>query len=77
MSEAAPDLLTVRETADFLRTSEKAIRHMLDRGQLPGVVRLGRRVLVRRDDLRRHVGLAPSAGRATEGPSNDHARKRA
>jgi len=43
-------LLTVDEVADRLRTSRKAIYTMLERGQLPGVVRIGRRVLVR-DDL--------------------------
>lgn len=57
---AQPDLLTVPEVADFLRTSKKAIYDMVERGQLPGVVRLGRRVLVRRSDLLRHVGLLPS-----------------
>jgi excisionase family DNA binding protein len=41
-------LLTVPEVADVLRTSPKAIYAMVERGQLPGVVRLGRRVLVHR-----------------------------
>lgn len=44
----------------MLRTTTKAIYAMVERAQLPGVVRLGRRVLVRRDDLRRHLGLLPS-----------------
>ena len=63
-SGAAPapaDLLTVPEVAVFLRTSKKAVYDLVERGQLPGVVRLGRRVLVRRVDLLRHVGLLPSA----------------
>lgn len=51
------DLLTAEETATFLRTTTKAVYAMIERGQLPGVVRLGRRVLVRRVDLLRHVGL--------------------
>lgn len=55
-----PDLLTVDETATFLRTSSKAVYALVERGQLPGVVRLGRRILVRRDDLRKHVGLLDS-----------------
>ena len=46
-----PLLLTVAETADLLRTSEPAIYAMVARGVLPGVTRLGRRVLIRRDDL--------------------------
>lgn len=44
-------LLLVSEIAVLLRTSRKAIYAMVERGHLPGVVRIGRRVLVRRDDL--------------------------
>ncbi len=44
-------LLTAEETADLLRTSRKAIYVMAERGQLPGVTRIGRRLLVRRDAL--------------------------
>ena len=36
-----PRLLTPGEAADFLRTSRKAIYAMIERGQLPGVVRSG------------------------------------
>ena len=46
-----PVLLTADETADLLRTSRKAIYVMAERGQLPGVTRIGRRLLVRRDAL--------------------------
>ncbi len=46
-----PVLLTADETADLLRTSRKAIYVMAERGQLPGVTRIGRRLLVRRDVL--------------------------
>jgi excisionase family DNA binding protein len=56
-----PELLTVDEAAELLRTTPKAVYASLERGQLPGVVRLGRRVLFRRDDLRKHVGLLPSS----------------
>jgi excisionase family DNA binding protein len=52
------ELLTIDEVALFLRTTPKAIRMRIDRGQLPGVVRLGRSVLVRRADLRKHLGLS-------------------
>ena len=45
------ELLRVGEVADFLRTSPKAIYSMIERGLLPGVVRIGRRVLVKRTDL--------------------------
>jgi excisionase family DNA binding protein len=46
-------LLTVDEVADLLRRSAKSVYSMIERAQLPGVTRLGRRVLVRREDLLR------------------------
>ena len=46
-----PVLLTPTEVAELLRTTPKAIYAMAERGQLPGVTRIGRRILVRRDDL--------------------------
>ena len=46
-----PVLLTADETADLLRTSRKAVYAMVERGQLPGVTRIGRRVLFRREAL--------------------------
>lgn len=49
--EGFPKLLTVPEVADKLRTSAKAIYSMNDRGQLPGVVRVGRRILVDQAEL--------------------------
>ena len=47
----APALLTSNEVADLLRTSKKAIYAMAERKQLPGIVRIGRRVLFRQDAL--------------------------
>jgi len=44
-------LLTPDEVAVLLRTSRRAIYAMVERRQLPGVVRIGRRVLVREADL--------------------------
>lgn len=60
MNAPLPELLTVDEAAPILRTSPKGVRHMIDRGMLPAgvVLRLGRRVLLRRDALRAHLGLA-------------------
>jgi excisionase family DNA binding protein len=46
-----PVLLTTTEVAELLRTSRKAIYAMIERAQLPGIVRIGRRVLVREDAL--------------------------
>lgn len=46
-----PALLTTAEIAAVLRTTQKAIYAMVERGQLPGIVRIGRRVLVRQDAL--------------------------
>ncbi len=46
-----PRLLTANEVADLLRTTRKAVYAMTERGQLPGVVRIGRRVLVHADEL--------------------------
>jgi excisionase family DNA binding protein len=45
------ELFTVDEAAALLRTSRKAIYAMAERHQLPGATRIGRRLLVRRDDL--------------------------
>lgn len=57
-----PFLLTADDVAALLRTTRKAIYAMAERGQLPGVTRLGRRLLIRRDDLLRWLSdsRAPS-----------------
>lgn len=46
-----PFLLTVEEAAELLRITPKAAYHRIARGQMPGVVRDGRRVRVLRDVL--------------------------
>jgi excisionase family DNA binding protein len=46
-----PPLLTVDDAAQLLRTTRKAVYVMIERGLLPGVTRLGRRVLLRSDRL--------------------------
>ncbi len=48
---AVSPLYTVNETAEVLRTTGEGVYSMIARGQLPGVTRIGRRVLIRRDDL--------------------------
>ena len=41
-----PTLLTTADVAELLCTTRKAVWAMVGRGQLPGVVRIGRRVLI-------------------------------
>lgn len=48
---AVPAFLTPLEAAQLLRTTRKAIYVMIERRQLPGVTRIGRRVLFRTTDL--------------------------
>jgi excisionase family DNA binding protein len=48
---AMPMLLTVDDAANLLRTSRRAIYAMLERRQLPGVIRIRRRVLIRSAEL--------------------------
>ena len=50
-SPVLPMLVTVSEAADLLRTSREAVYAMVARGQIPGVTRIGRRVLIRSHDL--------------------------
>ncbi len=49
--DGLPIFLTPDEVADLLRTSRKAIYVKVERRQLPGVTRLGRRVLIRTTTL--------------------------
>ena len=49
--DAMPLLLTVDDAADLLRTTRRAIYAMLERRQLPGVIRVGRRILIRSAEL--------------------------
>ena len=44
-------LMTVAEVADFIRKSRNAVYAMVGRGQLPGVIRIGRNLRFRRDTL--------------------------
>lgn len=60
-----PLLHTVEQAAHLLSISPKALRHMIDRGQIPAV-RLGRRVRIRAVDLARIAteGLEPGGSRS-------------
>lgn len=61
---ALPALLTVGEVAVVLRTSRPAVYARAERGQLPGLIRDGRRLLVDRAVLLRWLEQrrAPSPG---------------
>jgi excisionase family DNA binding protein len=50
-AQALPTLLTIDDVARVLRTSRGAVYAMAARGQLPGLTRIGRRVLIRADAL--------------------------
>ena len=59
-SRGLPPLLTPADVAELLRTTTKAVYAMVQRVQLPGTVRIGRRLLFRRDELLAHLGLIGS-----------------
>ena len=42
------DTLTVAELAECLHLSEHGTRNAIDRGEIPGVIRIGRRIRVSR-----------------------------
>ena len=64
MQAVVAEFLTANEVAELLRTSRPAVYAMVARGQIPGVVRIGRRVLVCRQDLLDWIDQkrVPSAG---------------
>ena len=64
MAFEMPVLLTADETAAILRTTRKGIYAMVERGQLPGVTRVGRRVLVRSDALLRWLDQKSTPSRS-------------
>lgn len=51
------ELLTVAEVAALMRTTPKAVYLKVDRGQLPGVVREGRRLLFVASEVRKYLKL--------------------
>jgi len=58
-------LWTVRETARQLNLSESHVRHLIQRKELPGILRIGRAVRIRPDLLR-----AYTQGLLEDGPRN-------
>lgn len=59
--------LTVPQVAEMLGMTPKAVYHRAERGQLPGVFRVGRSLRFRRADLLRFIvegrGLSPTRSR--------------
>jgi excisionase family DNA binding protein len=55
--DGLPLLLTADEAAELLRTSRRGVYAMAERAQLPGAIRIGRRLLVRRDEILLWLGL--------------------
>jgi excisionase family DNA binding protein len=53
-SDRRPQLVTVAEAAEALRISDRTVFRSIEKGELP-VVRLGRRVLLREQDLAAYV----------------------
>jgi excisionase family DNA binding protein len=64
---AAQIALTVKQVAELLGMTAKAVYHRAERGQLPGVFHVGRSLRFRRADLLRLVaegrGLSPTRSR--------------
>ena len=60
-STSASPLLTADELAEFLRLTRGAVYTMVARGELPGVVKIGRRLRFRRDAVVEWLGRAPSS----------------
>jgi len=58
-----PTLMKPDEVAGLLRTTRRAVYAMVERGQLPGLTRIGRRLLFRRDNVLEWLNerRAPSA----------------
>ncbi|MGE3958749.1 MAG: helix-turn-helix domain-containing protein [Vicinamibacterales bacterium] len=51
--DGLPHYLTPGEAASLLRTTRKAIYALVERRSLPGVTRIGRRLLIRTDEVLR------------------------
>ncbi len=73
-------LLTLRETADILRTPVATLRYWRHLGIGPDGFRVGRRVMYRIDDLNRWITEqhdTQTNQRPPESPTADHPRRRA
>jgi excisionase family DNA binding protein len=51
VSDPRPEWMTVKEVADMLRFDPQTVWRKIQREELPGVVRFGRQIRIRRDSL--------------------------
>jgi excisionase family DNA binding protein len=49
-----PDMLTVKQAADFLRLNFNTVKRLLGQGKLPGR-KVGRQWFIDKDDLKRYL----------------------
>jgi len=66
--ERRPELLTVEETAEFLRVSDKTVRRMLQDGRLQGVD-LGGAWRISREELETFIKQGGVSKREEGGPT--------
>lgn len=52
--ESLPNMLTVKEAADFLRVHFNTVKRLLSMGKLPGR-KVGRQWRIEKDDLKRYM----------------------
>jgi excisionase family DNA binding protein len=66
IADDLPELLTIAEAADVLRTPVATLRYWRHQGIGPRSFRLGRRVLYRRDDLRAWIAAQRERAAASD-----------
>jgi excisionase family DNA binding protein len=67
--------LTVPEVAELLRTTPIAIYAMVERGKIPGVLRVGRRLLFSEDVLRTWIAERTTGPESTPAGAVLHMRR--
>lgn len=60
--DGLPPLMTIRDAGELLRTTERALYQRIRRGEMPGVVRVGRRrLMVKTEEFLRTLRRMPTA----------------
>lgn len=64
--DTLPRLATITQVAAYIGWTAKALRRRIERGQVPGVVKIGHSVYLRRDEVLAFVreGRGPSPTRS-------------